>query len=96
MKKRPKSLSGLLRTGYYTAADLEALPTLINGQSADLKIDTGVQLVWLYKYDDHPVGRRITIEEVSNKGHWRPEPECRSIYFDGTFFRDAEAESVDD
>jgi hypothetical protein len=60
-------------TAYHVPlAELEAMPTLSQGQADDLKIDTGDQRVWLSRMtaeDGEPYDNRVTIERFVD-GSW--------------------------
>lgn len=50
----------------YTLAELEALPTLCQGQADDLKIEGGGVRIWLSRCgieDGEPCENKVTIEE---------------------------------
>lgn len=50
----------------YSLAELEALPTITQGQADDLKIDTGDTRIWLSRCtveDGEPCDNKVTIEE---------------------------------
>lgn len=56
----------------YTLDELESRSTLHEGQSADLKIDTGEQRVWLERVgllDGAPYDNGVTVEALV-AGHW--------------------------
>jgi hypothetical protein len=57
----------------YTLTELEALPTLMVGQTDDLKIETPTHRVWLSRMtvaDGMPYPNQVT-EEYRNPGeHW--------------------------
>lgn len=57
----------------YTLAELEALPTLRQGQADDLKIDAGSVRIWLSRCgvaDGEPCENKVTIEEIDDIGSW--------------------------
>ena len=57
----------------YTLAELEALPTLFEGQADDLKIEGGSVRIWLSRCgvpDGEPCENKVTIEEEDNVGNW--------------------------
>jgi hypothetical protein len=52
--------------------ELEAMPTLYQGQADDCKIDTGTERVWLSRCtteDGEPYDNRVTIERLVD-GCW--------------------------
>ena len=54
-----------MRNGKYTAKALTKLPTLSQGQTCDLKIDTGTTRVWLSRCDTlsgMPYDNQVTVE----------------------------------
>lgn len=56
----------------YSLDELEALPTLSQGQADDLKIDTGGTRIWLSRCgveDGEPCNNKVTIEELQ-RGRW--------------------------
>ena len=56
----------------YTLAELEALPTLSEGQADDLKVDSGTIRIWLSRCgveDGEPCDNKVTIEEYRD-GRW--------------------------
>lgn len=58
--------------GVYTAEELRDLPTLAQGQTDNLKIDTGTERVWLCRCgfeDGMPYDDMITIERLQD-GRW--------------------------
>jgi hypothetical protein len=57
----------------YSLAELEALPTLAEGQADDLKIETGEYRVWLARTgveDGEPFDNKVTIE-ADFDGTWQ-------------------------
>lgn len=57
----------------YTLAELEALPTLSQGQMDDLKIKTKYIQVWLSrmtKEDGMPYDNQVTIERLNSSYNW--------------------------
>lgn len=57
----------------YTLAELEALPTLHQGQMDDLKIKTNYIQVWLSrmtKEDGIPYDNQVTIERLNSSYNW--------------------------
>jgi hypothetical protein len=57
----------------YTLAELEAMPTLAQGQADDLKIDTDVSRIWLSRVgieDGMQYDNLVTIEELNDSGRW--------------------------
>ena len=57
---------------HISLTDLEAMPTLIQGQADDCKIDTGTKRVWLSRCgveDGEPYDNRVTIERLVD-GRW--------------------------
>lgn len=56
----------------YTAAELEAMPTISSAQTDDLKVDTGTLRVWLARTgvaDGEKWNNRISVE-VLKDGRW--------------------------
>jgi hypothetical protein len=56
----------------YTLAQLEAMPTLHQGQADDCKVVTPTINVWLSRcdiYDGEPCNNKVTIEELQD-GCW--------------------------
>jgi hypothetical protein len=56
----------------YTADELADMPTLSQGQSADLKVDEGGERVWLARTgiaDGEPYDNTVTVERLVN-GRW--------------------------
>lgn len=58
----------------YTLAQLEALPTIKQGHTDDLKIESGNGRVWLSRMtieDGQPYNNQVTIERFNDaKGRW--------------------------
>lgn len=55
-----------------TAAELDKLPTLAQGQAADLKFDDGTFRYWLHRTgieDGEPYENTISVEKLEN-GRW--------------------------
>lgn len=55
-----------------TAAELDKLPTLCQGQAADLKFDDGTYRYWLHRTgiaDGEPWENTISVEKLE-KGRW--------------------------
>lgn len=55
---------------HYTAAELEKLPTLCEGQADDLKIEENKTRIWLSrmtKEDGMPYNNQITVEKLNPK-----------------------------
>ena len=60
------------RTYFYSAAELEAMPTLATSQADSLKVDTGDTRVWLSRCtvaDGEPYNNKVTVEILKN-GRW--------------------------
>jgi hypothetical protein len=61
-------------TAYHVPlAELEAMPTITQGQADDLKIDNGDERVWLSRCtteDGEPYDNRVTIERLID-GSWQ-------------------------
>jgi hypothetical protein len=56
----------------YSLEELEAMPTLSQGQADDLKIDSGTVRIWLSRCgieDGEPCDNKVTIEEYVD-GRW--------------------------
>jgi hypothetical protein len=56
----------------YSLEELEAIPTLSQGQADDLKIDSGTVRIWLSRCgveDGEPCDNKVTIEEYVD-GRW--------------------------
>jgi len=56
----------------YSLDELEALPTLTQGQADDLKVDLGIIRIWLSRCtieDGEPCNNKVTIEEY-RAGSW--------------------------
>lgn len=59
----------------YTAAELEELPTIAEGQADDLKIETASTRVWLSRCsveDGEPFNDKVTVERLQS-GRWVEE-----------------------
>jgi CDGSH-type Zn-finger protein len=57
----------------YSAEELEAMPTLAQGQADDLKVDTGTKRVWLCRCgraDGMPYDNQVTVEKLTDDGRW--------------------------
>lgn len=57
----------------YSLAELEAMPTLHQGQTDDLKFDNQSVKVWLSRLtieDGMPYNNQVTIEMYDDKGAW--------------------------
>jgi hypothetical protein len=57
----------------YTAAELQAMPTLSTGQADDLKVDTGTERVWLSRCtvaDGEPYDHKVTVESLEQSETW--------------------------
>lgn len=56
----------------YTAEELEAMPTLSESQTDDLKVDTGQIRVWLCRCgvdDGMPYNDQVTVEMLNPKNY---------------------------
>lgn len=61
-----------METQQWTAAELEDMPTLAQGQTCNLKVDDGETRVWLCRCgveDGMPYDNQITVERLV-KGRW--------------------------
>lgn len=59
----------------FTVAELDAMPTLIQGQAEDCKVSTPTERVWLSRLTpaDGFTGNRISFEHFdAASGKWRP------------------------
>jgi len=57
----------------YTLAELEALPTLLEGQADDLKIETEGVCIWLSRCgieDGEPCANKVTVEDHGVEVGW--------------------------
>lgn len=57
----------------YSLSQLETLPTLHQGHSDDLKINTLTRRVWLSRLtveDGMPYNNQVTVEVLTNEGSW--------------------------
>lgn len=55
----------------FSLAELEALPTLHEGQYDDLKVEEGTIRVWLSRMtvgDGAPCNNQVTVEDVNTRG----------------------------
>lgn len=58
----------------YSLKKLQSLPTLHQGQTDDLKIETNRECVWLSRLtiaDGMPYNNEVTIEQRNPAGEWR-------------------------
>jgi hypothetical protein len=73
LRKRANSKTSMTKTKYFTTAELQALPTLSQGHTDDLKMETTARRVWLSrltKADGQPYDNQITIEAKNEDGSW--------------------------
>jgi hypothetical protein len=57
----------------FTARELSALPTIVVGYSANLKIDEGTRRVWLERTgvaDGEQFDNKITVQQLTGDGQW--------------------------
>lgn len=64
----------------YTAAELEAMPTLREGYADDLKVETEDMQVWLSRAtraDGAPYDNQVTVKRLNDRYEWVVSAEYR-------------------